>query len=92
MIDFTVSVSACAALLWFSKLDRIPRFGARCWLWLVRRSDLGWSLLPPSFLSSSPAKNRASEGLAVKEEAQGWCGPQRSEDTALRALTDRHRG
>jgi len=48
--------------------------------------------LPPSFLSSSPAKNRASEGLAVKGEAQGWCGPQRSEDSALRALTARHRG
>lgn len=48
--------------------------------------------LPPSFLSSSPAKNRASEGLAVKEEAQGWCGPQRSEDSALRALTARHCG
>ncbi|OPD83432.1 hypothetical protein AO943_37290 [Pseudomonas aeruginosa] len=48
--------------------------------------------MPPSFLSSSPAKNRASEGLAVKEEAQGWCGPQRSEDSALRALTARHRG
>src|SRR3569623_1522270 len=23
------------------KTDRIPRFGARCWLRLVRRSDLG---------------------------------------------------
>ncbi|ELX8338865.1 hypothetical protein RYY48_006506 [Pseudomonas aeruginosa] len=42
--------------------------------------------MPPSFLSSSPAKNRASEGLAVKGEAQGWCGPQRSEDSALRAI------
>lgn len=53
---------------------------------------LGRSCLPPSFLSSSPAKNRASEGLAVKGEAQGWCGPQRSEDSALRALTAVHRG
>jgi len=26
-----------------------------------------------------------------RRKAQGWCGPQRSEDTALRALTDRHR-
>ncbi|MDX1253345.1 MAG: hypothetical protein IDH49_14050 [Gammaproteobacteria bacterium] len=47
--------------------------------------------MPPSFLSSSPANNRVSEGLAVKEESAGWCGPQRSEDWALRALTDRHR-
>ncbi|MFD2272412.1 hypothetical protein ACFS07_17880 [Undibacterium arcticum] len=46
--------------------------------------------MPPSFLSSSPANNRAGEGVAVKEEAQGWCGPQRSEDSALRALTARH--
>ena len=74
-----------------SKADRVPRFGAlRGFRW-GRRSDLGRSL-PPYFLSSSPAKNRASEGLAVKEEAQGWCGPQRSEDSALRALTARHRG
>ena len=29
------------------------------WLRLVRRRDLGRSCLPPSFLSSSPAKNRA---------------------------------
>ena len=48
--------------------------------------------MPPSFLSSSPANNRASEGVAVKEEAQGWCGPQRCEDSALRALTARHCG
>jgi hypothetical protein len=84
-------MSTCMVLLGF-KADRIPRFGARCGLWLVRRSDLGWSPLPPSFLSSSPANNRAGEGLAVKEESAGWCGPQRSEDTALRALTDRHCG
>ena len=57
------------------KADRIPRFGARCWLRLVRRSDLGWSPLPPSFLSSSPAKNRVSEGLAVKEESAGLVRP-----------------
>jgi hypothetical protein len=58
-------------------------FGAETWV---------GPCLPPSFLSSSPAKNRACEGLAVKEKAQGWCGPQRSEDTALRALTARHCG
>jgi hypothetical protein len=33
-------------------------FGAETW---------AGHCLPPSFLSSSPAKNRASEGLAVKE-------------------------
>ena len=42
-------------------------FGAETWV---------GPCLPPSFLSSSPAKNRACEWLAVKEEAQGWCGPQ----------------
>ena len=74
------------------KTDRIPRFGARCWLRWVRRSDLGWSPLPPSFLSSSPANNRAGEGLAVKEESAGGVRPAAAgEDTALRALTDRHR-
>jgi hypothetical protein len=79
-------------LLWFSKptgfQDSEPGvgfgwFGAETWV---------GPCLPPSFLSSSPAKNRAGKGLAVKEEAQGWCGPQRSEDSALRALTARHCG
>jgi len=79
------------ALLWFQSWPD-SKIRSPLWLWLVRRRDLGRSCLPPSFLSSSPAKNRASEGLAVKEEAQGWCGPQRSEDSALRALTARHRG
>ena len=76
VVDFTVPVSACAALLWFLKptgfQDSAPGvgfgwFGAETWV---------GPCSPPSFLSSSPAKNRASEGVAVKEEAQGWCGPQ----------------
>ncbi|MDO8768638.1 MAG: hypothetical protein Q7K57_08040 [Burkholderiaceae bacterium] len=63
------------------------------WLRWVRRNDLGWSLLPPSFLSSSPAKTRASEGLTVKEASAGWVRPAATgEDTALRALTARNRG
>lgn len=45
-----------------SHTSRIPRFGARCWLRWVRRSDLGWSPLPPSFLSSSPAKQPGRRG------------------------------
>ncbi|ABM39442.1 hypothetical protein Pnap_4155 (plasmid) [Polaromonas naphthalenivorans CJ2] len=48
--------------------------------------------MPPSFLSSSPAKDRASEGLAVKEASAGLVRPTASgEDSALRALTARHR-
>ena len=58
------------------------------WLWLVRRSDLGWF---PFFLSSSPAKNRVSEGLAVKEASSGLVRPTaHGKDLALRALTVRH--
>jgi len=56
--------------------SRIPRFGARCWLRWVRRSDLGWSPLPPSSLSSSPAKNRVGGDWPSRKKAQGWCGPQ----------------
>lgn len=41
----------------------------------------------PEFIAREEPGQR---GVAVKEEAQGWCGPQRSEDTALRALTARH--
>ncbi len=74
------------------KTDRIPRFGARCWLRFFRRSDLGWSPLPPSFLSSSPRTTGPARGWPSRKQAQGWCGPQRSEDTALRVLTDRHCG
>ena len=49
--------------------------------------------MPPSFLSSSPANNRAGEGLAVKEESAGGVRPAAAgEDTALRALTDRPAG
>ena len=76
---FTSSMSACTALLWFSKLtgfqDSEPGvgfggFGAVTWAGRHVRT------VSPSFLSSSPANNRAREGLAVKGEAQGWCGPQ----------------
>jgi hypothetical protein len=62
------------------------------WLWLVRRRDLGRSLFAAVFPEFIAREKPASEGLAVKEEAQGWCGPQRSEDSALRALTARYRG
>ena len=49
--------------------------------------------MPPSFLSSLPAKNRASEGLAVKEASAGLVRPAaRGEDSALCALTARHCG
>jgi hypothetical protein len=54
-----------------SKTSRIPRFGARCWLWWVRRSDLGRSPLSPSFLSSSPANNRAGGDWPSRKQAQG---------------------
>ena len=54
-----------------SHTSRIPRFGARCWLRWVRRSDLGRSPLPPSFLSSSPANNRADGDWPSRKQAQG---------------------
>jgi len=63
------------------------------WLRWVRRMDLGRSLFAavfPEFIAREEPGQRGT--LAVKGEAQGWCGPQRSEDTALRALTARHRG
>ena len=80
-------------LLWFSKptgfQDSEPGvgfgwFGAETW---------AGPCLPPSFLSSSPAKNRASEGLAVKEASAGLVrptaqrghGPARLDSQALRA-------
>ena len=80
-------------LLWFSKptgfQDSEPGvgfgwFGAETWV---------GPCLPPSFLSSSPAKNRASEGLAVKEASAGLVrptaqrghGPARLDSQALRA-------
>jgi len=45
------------------------------------------AVLPPSFLSSSPAMSGTRPPLLSREKAQGGCGPQRSEDTALCALT-----
>lgn len=73
------------------KADRIPRFGARCGFgWFG--AETGPVLFAAVFPEFIARENRASEGLAVKGEAQGWCGPQRSEDSALRALTAVHRG
>jgi len=75
------------------KTDRIPRFGARCWLRFVRRSDLGWSPLPPSFLSSSPANNRPARAWpsrrkcrvgAARSRRRGH-GPARLDGQAPRA-------
>ena len=60
---------------------------------MVRRRDLGRSLFAVGFPEFLPAKDRAREGVAVKEEAQGVVRPAaEGEDTALRALTARHRG
>lgn len=35
---------------------------------------------------------RAAPKGRERTGSRGWCGPQRSEDSALRALTARHRG
>ena len=53
--------------------------------------NLGRSLFAAVFPEFIAREEPGPRGRAVKEEAQGWCGPQRSEDTALRALTARHR-
>ena len=57
------------------KADRIPRFGARCGFGWFGAETWAGPCLPPSFLSSSPAKNRASEGRAVKEASAGLVRP-----------------
>ena len=63
------------------------------WLWWVRRSDLGRSLFAAVFPEFIAREKPGQQGLAVKGEAQGWCGPQAlAEDTVLRALTARHCG
>ena len=64
-----------AVLLLVFKADRIPRFGSPPSLWFVRRSTVGRSPLPPSFLSSSPANRRAGAALAVKEASAGLVRP-----------------
>src|SRR3546814_9816385 len=51
------------------------------------------ALLPPSFLSSSPATVRSARTGAVKETSAGLVRPAgAAEDTALRALTAHGRG
>lgn len=51
------------------------------------------ALLPPSFLSSSPATVRSARAGAVKEKSAGVARPAgAAEDTALRALTAHGRG
>src|SRR5690554_7308779 len=73
---------------------RIPRFGAQpfgCSVRSARGTRL--ALLPPSFLSSSPATVRSARTGAVKETSAGLVRPAgAAEDTALRALTAHGRG
>ena len=57
------------------KADRIPRFGARCGFGWFGAETWAGPCLPPSFLSSSPAKNRVCEGRAVKEASAGLVRP-----------------
>lgn len=63
------------------KKDRIPRFGAL--------GSAGFASTPtphgavaasPSFLSSSPAKNRDGRDGRSRRKCREGCGPQRSED------------
>ena len=74
------------------KTDRIPRFGARCWLWLVRRRDLGRSLFAavfPEFIAREKPGLRVagcqgrSAGL-VRPAAQRGLGPARLDGQARR--------
>ena len=79
-------------LLWFESSPD-SQIRSPLWLSLVRRMDLGRSLfaavLPEFIAREKPGPRRR----AVKEEAQGVVRPAaEGEDTALRALTDRHRG
>jgi hypothetical protein len=75
------------------KADRIPRFGARFGFGGFGADDLGWSPVAAVFPEFIARENRASEGLAVKERSAGLVRPAAAgEDTALRALTARHRG
>ena len=79
-------------LLWFESSPD-SQIRSPLWLSLVRRMDLGRSLfaavLPEFIAREKPGPRRR----AVKEEAQGVVRPAAGgEDTALRALTDRHRG
>ena len=61
-------------LLWFqSRPD--SKIRSPLWLRWVRRSDLGWPLLPPSFLSSSPANHRAGGDGPSRRQAQGVVRP-----------------
>jgi hypothetical protein len=73
---------------------RIPRFGAQPFSCSVRSArGTRLALLPPSFLSSSPATVRSARTGAVKEASAGLVRPAgAAEDTALRALTAHGRG
>ena len=93
----SLSISRCRCLHALPpvvfKTDRIPRFGARCWLWLVRRRDLGRSLFAavfPEFIAREKPGLRGagcqgrSAGL-VRPAAQRGLGPARLDSQALRA-------
>ena len=81
-------------LTWLLKKHRIPRFGAQpfgCSVRSARGTRL--ALLPPSFLSSSPATKGSPWTEAVKEKSAGLVRPAgAAEDTALRALMAYGRG
>lgn len=73
---------------------RIPRFGAQPFGCLVRSArGTRLALLPPSFLSSSPATKGSARTEAIKETSAGLVRPAgAAEDTALRALKAYGRG
>ncbi len=72
----------------------LRRFDLRRLMALVRSArGTRLALLPPSFLSSSPATVRSARTGAVKESSAGLVRPAgAAEDTALRALTAPGRG
>src|SRR5471030_13522 len=75
------------------KTDRIPRFGARCWFWLVRRRDLGRSLFAAVFPEFIAREKPGQRGAGCQGRSAGLVRPAAvGEDSALRALTARHCG
>src|SRR5471032_2188860 len=91
-VDFRVLMSACAASCGFQNRPD-SKIRSRCWLWLVRRRDLGRSLFSavfPEFIA------REKPGLRVagcQGRSAGLVRPAAvGEDSALRALTARNCG
>jgi hypothetical protein len=65
-----------------SKTRRIPRFGARCWLRWVRRSDLGrspFAAVFPEFIARETTGQARTGGQGSKRRVQAESGERRAE-------------